>query len=319
MKNHWYIIATTDEFKSERYVIKTLLNQSVLIGLSSEKEYFALEDRCCHRNVALSLGEFNNDVFTCGYHGWKYNTNGKCIDIPSLTGKVPETACIKSYPINVKFGFIWIQLEASANKPFLFKELLDEPYIYTRHQFEGDLKFVSESLFDPYHINHVHKNSIKSFMGDLTTDLPELDYTVSERSIIGSYKRINNGTFYEKKYFGNEEFIETQFEFHYPNISKLKICFPKRTLTIYEHICETEDGQIDMIQITSWDNIFKPLPLFSKWFMKKISDKIVNEDIQFFKSHKKLQKQNAFKETHIKSDQISIEFRRIWEKQMESN
>jgi phenylpropionate dioxygenase-like ring-hydroxylating dioxygenase large terminal subunit len=319
LKNQWYIIATTDEFKSKRYINRKLLNQPVLIGLSSDEHFFAIEDRCCHRNVALSLGEFKNDIFTCGYHGWKYNTKGKCIDIPSMNGKIPETACVNSYPLKVEFGFIWIALETANHEHFQFKELLTEPYIYTRHQFEGDLKFVSESLFDPFHINHVHKNSIKSFMGDLTSDLPDLKFTSTEKSLVGSYKRINNGSFYDKKYFGNDEMIETHFEFHFPNISKLKICFPKRTLTIYEHICETEDGKIDMIQITSWDNIFKKFPFFSKWFMKKISDKIVNEDIEFFKSHKQTQAANIYKDIHIKSDQLSIEFRRIWEKQMESN
>ena len=315
---NWYIIATTDELKHQHYISKTLLNTALIIGKRQNGSIFAIEDRCCHRNVALSLGEYKDDVFTCGYHGWKYNSDGKCIEIPSLKGKLPTKARVQSFPLKIEHGFIWITLSAHENTIFQFKELLNDPFIYTKHQFKGDLKFVSESLFDPFHINHVHKHSIKSFMGDLKDELIDLEFETTDKSLVGSYNRVNNGTFFEKKYFGNEPLIKTEFEFHFPNISKLKIIFPKRTLTIYEHICEVKPNVIEMIQITSWSNIFKGLPI-AHFLMKKISDKIVKEDIDFFKSHFELNQEKTFSDVHVKSDQLSLAFRKIWAKQMEEN
>jgi phenylpropionate dioxygenase-like ring-hydroxylating dioxygenase large terminal subunit len=293
-----------------------MLSKHILIGRDAKGAFFALEDRCCHRNVQLSLGEFNGTTFRCNYHGWKYNSAGEVIHIPSQ-GKdsaIPKTAKIKKYPVQIKHKLIWVFLSEkpeNAEIPALPEMDLD-PYIYTKHNIKADLKFVSESLFDPYHINHVHKHSIKSFMGDLTDKKPEFHLSKDKRSIYGHYFRENNGTFFEKAYFGFQEQIRVNFEFHFPNISKIQICFEKRTLTIYEHMLERECDTIEMIQLTLWNNIFKAVPFFAKYFMKRISNKIVAEDIAFFKSHYAL-KNDEYSDVHVKADELSIAFRRLWE------
>ena len=47
-------------------------------------QVFALEDRCAHRQVPLSLGVVEGDTLKCGYHGWAYDCAGNCIDVPYL-------------------------------------------------------------------------------------------------------------------------------------------------------------------------------------------------------------------------------------------
>ena len=150
-------------------------------------------------------------------------------------------------------------------------------------------------------------------MGDLDSSSIEFNVEYEKDKIYGSYLRKNNGKFHEKIYFGKSDFIKTEYEFVFPNISKIKIFFEKRTLTIYEHIVESEKNKISMIQLSIWENIFPKTKGFAKWFMKQISEKIVSEDIEFFKSHFKLHKTNTFKDVHVKSDEISIAFRKLWD------
>ena len=46
----------------------------------------ALEDRCPHRRVPLSLGEVKDGRLQCGYHGWTFDgASGACTAIPHLT------------------------------------------------------------------------------------------------------------------------------------------------------------------------------------------------------------------------------------------
>jgi nitrite reductase/ring-hydroxylating ferredoxin subunit len=46
----------------------------------------ALEDRCPHRRVPLSLGRvLDNGMLQCGYHGWTFDgATGRCMAIPNL-------------------------------------------------------------------------------------------------------------------------------------------------------------------------------------------------------------------------------------------
>src|SRR5262249_45573484 len=58
----------------------------------------ALEDCCCHRAAPLSKGEVAGDYLACGYHGLKYDINGKCVEVPGQT-MIPRGAKVRSYPI----------------------------------------------------------------------------------------------------------------------------------------------------------------------------------------------------------------------------
>src|SRR5881396_70470 len=37
----------------------------------------ALEDRCPHKNVALSIGRVQGDTLQCRYHGWRFDATGR--------------------------------------------------------------------------------------------------------------------------------------------------------------------------------------------------------------------------------------------------
>ena len=316
LTDYWYIIAKESELKKDSFIKKKILNKDLILIKNESGEISILEDRCCHRNVHLSLGQYQDGLFTCAYHGWSYNNDGICVNIPSVAeSKIPKTACIESYKTENKYGFIWVCLNPKSKKeiPNLI-ELDDLPYTDAEYIFEADLMFVSESLIDPYHINHVHKNSIGSFMGDLDQDLIEAEFSHDKERMFGKYKRRNNLSAAEKVYFSNEDYIETEFEFVFPNISKLDIKFPKRRLVIYEHIVQIDSENVSMREISAWDNIFPVSKLFASFFMKKKSKKIVHEDLAFMKSHSELKKSAEYKDVHTKADIISIEFRKHWER-----
>jgi len=44
----------------------------------------AFEDRCPHRQAPLSLGACEAGTLRCGYHGWRFDAAGRCVEIPAL-------------------------------------------------------------------------------------------------------------------------------------------------------------------------------------------------------------------------------------------
>jgi len=216
IKNQWFLACFEDELKKNSFLKRKISGEEILVFKNEKGEVAALEDRCCHRNVHLSKGQVKGNNLLCCYLGWEFNNEGKCVHIPMLENpsNIPSSACIKSYPLQKKYKAYWVYVgEANkmseANIPEL-DELDNYPFVYYAHTLKANIKLVAESLFDAQHINHVHKNSIRTLLGKLRE--PKTDFTIDmqEKSMHGSYQRINNSSLFEKIYFGWDEYIQTK-------------------------------------------------------------------------------------------------------------
>ena len=68
VRNAWYIAAWSDEI-DDGPIARKILGEDIVVFRSDEGTAGALEDRCCHRGVKLSLGSATNNGLQCGYHG----------------------------------------------------------------------------------------------------------------------------------------------------------------------------------------------------------------------------------------------------------
>jgi phenylpropionate dioxygenase-like ring-hydroxylating dioxygenase large terminal subunit len=323
LKNKWYLICPSEELNN--ILKKKIMGEDIILFRNPDGEITALEDRCCHRNVHLSLGYLNNNRVVCGYHGWEYDKSGSCVKIPSqLPGdKIPPNARIKSYPVKEFNRWVWIFIgdgEKSANvNPTDIPEMNEWPFTHKAYTFKADLEATAESLIDPYHIAFVHRNSIKSFMGQIKESPADFNLKILDDGVEGFYRRANVGTKAEKVYFGNDENIGTRIRFYYPNISRLEIRFKERILLILEHVMRVDDEHVEMKQITLWKNIFPKFPAFAKFFMARKSAKIVEEDIDFLSSNLEILKKRKddLHEVSVKGDEVSLSFRKFWRKKLQ--
>ena len=114
LRNCWYVAATESEVGHEP-LARTLLGRPVLLYRTEAGKAVALEDRCCHRNLPLSLGTREGDDIRCGYHGLKFAADGNCIEIPGQT-QIPPGTRVTSYPLIEKWNFIWIWMGDPARR-----------------------------------------------------------------------------------------------------------------------------------------------------------------------------------------------------------
>ncbi len=69
----------------------------------------ALENRCAHRQLKLSLGQVEGCRLSCSYHGWKYDESGRCVLIEhSLFGHKMPNARVEAFPVQERYGVIWV-------------------------------------------------------------------------------------------------------------------------------------------------------------------------------------------------------------------
>lgn len=164
IKNCWYIAGFAHEV-GQKLLARKFLNHAVILWRTSQNKLVAMEDRCPHRLVPLSMGDLVQDQVQCGYHGLRFNAQGACTHVPGQEA-LPKTAQVKLFPVAEKHALVWIWLGAA--------DLADEALIpdlhwmdapgwtptIGYHHMKADYRLLTDNLLDLSHETYVHKETI---------------------------------------------------------------------------------------------------------------------------------------------------------------
>jgi vanillate O-demethylase monooxygenase subunit len=181
LRNAWYAAAWEREVGDGPLGI-TLLGDALAVYRLPEGRYAALDDACPHRKVPLSMGRVHGAHLECAYHGLTFDCRGLCVKAPT-NGSVPPTADVRAYPIEARYGLLWIWMgdPTKADPATIFAvEHWDDPAwgSTTGDDMTVDCNylFITDNLLDPSHVAWVHPGS---FAGEGSDDTP-LETTIRE-------------------------------------------------------------------------------------------------------------------------------------------
>src|SRR5690349_3022820 len=80
--DYWYAVERDSAVKPGQVVEIKFWKKSIALFRSQDGTLHALEDRCAHRQLKLSIGEVDGCNLVCAYHGWAYNGEGRVEKIP---------------------------------------------------------------------------------------------------------------------------------------------------------------------------------------------------------------------------------------------
>ena len=92
IKNAWYVAAESRELADD-LLGRVICGDPVVLFRGEDGAPAALEDRCCHRHLPLSLGKRVGGVVQCGYHGLEFNASGACVSVPGQSRVPPGAGC----------------------------------------------------------------------------------------------------------------------------------------------------------------------------------------------------------------------------------
>jgi len=110
--NVWYTAAFSKDVQSETIKV-TMLGKEFVLFRDNNGSVSCLSNVCCHRGAPLHMGKcFKNGTVACSQHGWRFNGEGECIEIPAASDpkKIPLNARVDSYPVEERYGMIWVML-----------------------------------------------------------------------------------------------------------------------------------------------------------------------------------------------------------------
>jgi phthalate 4,5-dioxygenase oxygenase subunit len=97
----------------------TILGEKLVVFRDTAGTVAVIDERCPHRLASLALGRNEEGGIRCIYHGWKFNTAGTCVDMPTEPGEhgFQDRIKIKSYPVYEAGGMIWTYLGPTGTAP----------------------------------------------------------------------------------------------------------------------------------------------------------------------------------------------------------
>ena len=107
--DHWYPVAYDREVRSGEVIEVKFWGRSIALFRGDDGVLRAVEDRCAHRHLKLSIGHVTGCTITCVYHGWSYGQDGKLVAVPhELFGRQFANVKIRAYPVRSRYGLIWL-------------------------------------------------------------------------------------------------------------------------------------------------------------------------------------------------------------------
>jgi len=258
MRRYWLPAALSSELpdRDGAPVRVRMLGEDLVAFRDSDGNVGLVDAFCPHRRAPMFFGRNEECGLRCVYHGWKFDRNGTCVDMPS---EPPDSlfktkVTINAYPTYEAGGLVWAYLGPAELRPDPpDNELLRAPATH-RHvskTFETcNYLQALEGGFDSAHVTILHNQKIgdRSFLREFSAQIPRIDVEVTDYGFQYSAIRAR----------GDDEFVRV---YHYVMpVTQLRgqnFAFDPKILTINGHFwvpaipltpefideCETEIGR----------------------------------------------------------------------------
>ena len=141
-----------------------LLGEDLVAFRDTAGKIGVLPENCPHRGASLFFGRNEEHGLRCIYHGWKFDVNGNCVDMPNEApaANFRDKVKITTYPATERGNIIWTYMGPPGDVPnlpgFLSNHLPAKyTHVYKRLQSSNFMQGL-EGGIDPTHAAFLHGN-----------------------------------------------------------------------------------------------------------------------------------------------------------------
>src|SRR5262245_47780798 len=194
-----------------------LLGEDLVAFRDTQGRIGILEAHCAHRRAHLFYGRNEECGLRCIYHGWKYDVDGNCVDIPSEpegTELLKPKAKRVAYPTAIRGGVVWTYMGPKsfpAQPPdFEWSTLPKRQRTATKRSQHSNWVQMVDGGFDSAHASFLHTRKVASSGGQPLTRLwnedrhPLIDVKKSPAGLmIGAKRKADPG----RAFWGISQFL----------------------------------------------------------------------------------------------------------------
>jgi phenylpropionate dioxygenase-like ring-hydroxylating dioxygenase large terminal subunit len=167
MRQYWMPAAKSLEVKSDGDPIRLLILGERLVAFrDTDGRVGIMDHRCPHRCASLFLGRNEEGGIRCVYHGWKFDVNGQCLEMPNVPihQEFKDKVHARAYRTAERNGLIWVYMGHKQDEPpplpMIEANLINEAEIWCLQR-ECNWLQALEGDIDTSHVGFLHVGMLK--------------------------------------------------------------------------------------------------------------------------------------------------------------
>jgi phthalate 4,5-dioxygenase oxygenase subunit len=174
-----------------------IMGEKLVAFRDSQGRIGLLNEQCPHRTASLFFGRNEECGLRCVYHGWKFDVDGNCVDLPSEPpgGNFQSKVRAKSYPCLERGGLIWTYMGPPEKKPefpdLIWTRIPDDHLYVTRRIQDSNWLQAMEGGFDTSHLAFLHTGTAERSRRTVPSQYPAIP--VEGGYVFGTAREVNPG------------------------------------------------------------------------------------------------------------------------------
>ena len=164
LRRYWQPAALSEELPPGGAPLPVrLLGEDLVLFRDGQGRAGLLGLHCSHRGADLSYGRVEDGGLRCLYHGWLYDTRGRCLDQPGEPGAGAHKESVRhpAYPCAEAAGVIFAYMGPGAPPlvpGYEFLAVPDGQRFVTKIYHDCNYLQSNEGNIDPVHLSFLHRN-----------------------------------------------------------------------------------------------------------------------------------------------------------------
>ena len=87
-----------------------LLGEDLVVFRNTDGTVGLVANACPHRGASMFFGRNEENGLRCVYHGWKFDVDGRCTDLPTepLDSPMRHKVRARAWPARIAGGVLWV-------------------------------------------------------------------------------------------------------------------------------------------------------------------------------------------------------------------
>jgi nitrite reductase/ring-hydroxylating ferredoxin subunit len=204
LRRYWHPIELSERVKDLPVPVRAL-GEDLVLFRTPEGRLGLVHPRCIHRGTTLLYGKVEDRGIRCCYHGWLFDTDGKCLEQPCEPGGGQRLERYRQpwYPVEKRYGLVFAYLGPLAEKPPLprydiLEDVPDDMYIFADgdsagsggpHAMPCNWLQTHENAVDPFHVFVLHSTFSTAQFGELMRIPPNISWELTPTGMIAIQQR----------------------------------------------------------------------------------------------------------------------------------
>ncbi|HYZ15025.1 MAG TPA: Rieske 2Fe-2S domain-containing protein, partial [Candidatus Acidoferrum sp.] len=165
LRRYWIPVLLSEELLEADgpQVRVRILGEDLLAFRDTNGRIGLIDEFCPHRGVSLFFARNEECGVRCSYHGWKFDVDGRCVDMPSEPeeSNFKHKVRITAYPCEELGGMIWAYFgppELRPPLPALDWVVAPQSHVFlTKRLQESNWLQALEGAIDSSHVGVLHR------------------------------------------------------------------------------------------------------------------------------------------------------------------